>query len=157
MISRNSQARAHRNAGFTLIELLIVLAIIGLALSIVATAGRPVSLATEARAAARELSGALRVARAEAPMANRSVAFSIDVVGHQYRWGTQPPKPLPGDLQLAILTSTDQVVSDRVGQFRFDPDGGASGGRISIAGGDRIWWVGIDWLTGRVSVEEKPN
>ena len=103
--------RAGCDAGFTLIEILIVLAIIGLALSIVATSGRPVSLATEARAAARELSGALRFARAEALTANRSVAFSVDVVAHNYRWGAQQAKPLPGDLQLAILTSTDQVVS----------------------------------------------
>jgi general secretion pathway protein H len=158
MISRNKAAsRAPAAAGFTLIELLIVLAIISLALSIVATAGRPVSPATEARIAARELAGALRMARSQALMSNRSAVFALDVVGHDYRWGGEAPKPLPPDLQLAVLTSTDQVVSNRVGQFRFDPDGGASGGRITIAGGDRIWWVGIDWLTGRVSVEEKPH
>ncbi len=156
MTSRyNDRTLPSRSAGFTLIELVVVIAILGLALAMVVMRGAPVSPATHARAAAREISGALRAARTEALMVNRSELFTLDVVARTYRWGQQTPQTLPHDLQLGLLTSTDQVASESVGRLRFDPDGGASGGRITIAGGDRIWWVGVDWLTGRVSVEEK--
>jgi general secretion pathway protein H len=49
------------------------------------------------------------------------------------------------------------MVSDSVGAVRFDPDGGSTGGRVAIAGGDNTWWVGVDWLSGRVSVVQKPR
>lgn len=142
-------------AGFTLIELTVVLVIMGLALALVVSRGVPVSPATEARAAAREIAGALRAARATALMTNRSQSFSLDLANHSYRWGEGAPAALPADLALGLLTSRDQVVADGLGSIRFDPDGGASGGRITIAGGGRIWWVGVDWISGRVSVEEK--
>jgi general secretion pathway protein H len=142
-------------SGFTLIELVVVLAILAIAAAMVVVRGMPVSPATQARVAAGELSNALRSARAEALVNNRSVTFTLDTASHLYQWGQQPTQPLPGDLQLALLTGQEQVVSKEAGSVRFDPDGGSSGGRITIAGGDRIWMVGVDWLTGRVSIEQK--
>ena len=65
------------------------------------------------------------------------------------------PQLLTNDLKLSMLTSTDQKIGDATGQIRFDPDGGSSGGRVAIAGGDKTWWVGVDWLTGRVTLAEK--
>jgi general secretion pathway protein H len=51
-----------------------------------------------------------------------------------------------------MLTGRDQVISESEGSIRFDPDGSSSGGRISIRGGGQLWTVGVDWLSGRVSV-----
>jgi general secretion pathway protein H len=52
----------------------------------------------------------------------------------------------------ALLTGRDLVSSQTQGRIRFDPDGGSSGGRVTINGGGQIWMVGVDWLSGRVSI-----
>jgi general secretion pathway protein H len=119
--------------------------------------GVRVSPAVHARAAAEAISGALRSARSEAVMSNRSVSFTLDVVSRFYQWGENPRQALTNDLGLSLLTSRDQLAPEGLGQIRFDPDGGSSGGRVSIEGGGVVWWVGIDWLSGRVSIEKKPS
>ncbi len=152
-----SPCRSRRAAGFTLIELVVVLAIMSLMIAMVAGRGSPVSPSTHARGAIRAISGALRAARSEAVMSNRSVAFNLDTANRRFWWGNQPPVTLSNDLSLALLTASDQTVSDAVGRIRFDPDGGSTGGRVAIAANDRTWWVGVDWLSGRVSIVEKPQ
>lgn len=142
-------------AGFTLIELIVVLAIVAIAAAMVVVRGAPISPSSQARLAANEVAGALQSARSEALVTNRSVAFTLDTATRRYRWGQQAEHALSGDLQLALLTGREQLVSKSAGFVRFDPDGGSSGGRVTIAGGDRVWMVGIDWLTGRVSIEAK--
>jgi general secretion pathway protein H len=143
-------------AGFTLIELIVVFAIVAVLIVMVAGRGSPVSPATHARAAAREMAGAMRAARSEAIMTNRSVFFSVDANGRRYWWGKRMAQLLPSDLNVALLTAKDQMESESVGHVRFDPDGGSTGGRVAIAGGGHNWWVGVDWLSGRVTVVEKP-
>ena len=144
-------------AGFTLIEMIVVIAILGLMMAVVTVNGVPVSPATHARAAAQGISGALRTARSQAVMGNRSVEVTIDLAGRFYRQDEGPAQMLTNDLQLALLTSRDELVSGSIGHIRFNPDGSSSGGRVTIAGGNRVWWVGIDWLSGRVSIVEKPR
>ena len=108
-----------------------------------------------ARAAAEAISGALRSARSEAVLSNRSVAFTLDLAGRSYQWGQTPRQALSDDLRLALLTSRELLTTTgNFGTIRFDPDGGSSGGRVTIEGGGVTWWVGVDWLSGRVSTEE---
>jgi len=149
--------RSETAAGFTLIEMIVVMAILGLMMVLVTVSGTPVSPATHARAAAEGISGALRTARSEAVTGNSSVEVTFDLARRSYRRGAAPAVPLPGDLRLSLLTSTDQLVSGAVGHIRFNPDGSSSGGRVTIEGGNRVWCVGIDWLSGRVSIVEKPR
>jgi general secretion pathway protein H len=139
-------------AGFTLVELLVVIAILGLALALIGIGVKPVSPATHARAAAQEISGALRSARSSALMDNRSVSVLFDMASPAYQWGTHARQPLPPDVKLSLFTGRDQVVSDSLGRIRFDPDGGSSGGRVTVGGGGNFWHVGVDWLSGRVSI-----
>jgi general secretion pathway protein H len=144
-------------AGFTLIEMIVVLTILALMTVLITANGVRVSPAVHARAAAEAISGALRSARSEAVMSNRSVSFTLDGADRFYQWGQAPRQLLTNDLNLSLLTSRDQLAAEGVGQIRFDADGGSSGGRVSIEGGGVIWWVGIDWLSGRVSIEKDPN
>lgn len=145
------------SAGYTLIELIVVIAIIGLLGALIAMNGAPVSPSTHARAAAQDIAHALRAARSEAILANRSEAFTLDLGRNAFQAGGAEPVPLPKDLKLALLTGRDQTLTSTVGRIRFDPDGGSTGGRIAIEGGNRVWWVGVDWLSGRVTVEERPR
>ena len=140
-------------SGFTLVELLVVIAILGLTLAVIGFAAKPVSPATHAHGAAQEISGALRAARSVALMSNRSVDFTLDLTPPGYRWGKQSSHRLPSDIKLALMTSREQVLTGSKGRIRFDPDGSSSGGRVSISGGKQFWIVGVDWLSGRVSVQ----
>jgi general secretion pathway protein H len=148
--------RADPRAGFTLIEMIVVIAILGVTLALIGLKLQPVSPATHARGAAQEISGALRSARSLALMSNRSVVFTLDLSPQGYRWGGEPQRALPKDVSLGLLTGRDLVNSANEGRIRFDPDGGSTGGRVSINGGGQIWWVGVDWLSGRVSVVHDP-
>ena len=40
--------------------------------------------------------------------------------------------------------------------IRFMPDGSSSGGRIELAHGGRRMLVGVDWISGRVSLAAQP-
>jgi general secretion pathway protein H len=144
-----------RAGGFTLIELLVALAILGLALSLIAGYKPPWSRGLGLQATAGELAAGLRLARSEAILSNRPVLFDLDLIGHRYRIGTGTPRRLPADLSLELLTISGEALNGREGDIRFNPDGSSTGGRISLADGQRRIGVGVDWLTGRVSVADE--
>jgi general secretion pathway protein H len=141
-----------RCAGFTLIELLVALAVLGLALALIAGYKPPWSRELGVEATAAELAAGLRLARSEAIVTNRSVAFDLDLVGHRYRIGTAAPQRLPADLSIELMTISGEARNAREGDIRFNPDGSSTGGRISLIDGQRRVGVGVDWLTGRVSI-----
>jgi general secretion pathway protein H len=55
-------------------------------------------------------------------------------------------------LRVEILTIANERQSERVADIRFNPDGSSTGGRIVLADGHRSIDIGVDWLTGRVSI-----
>src|SRR5215831_1701244 len=146
--------RVH-GTGFTLIELLVALAVFGLALSLITGFKPPWSRGLGLRATASELAAGLRLARSEAILSNRPVVLDLDLAGHRYRVGTGTPRHLPADLSLELLTISGEALNGREGTIRFNPDGSSTGGRISLADGRRRIGVGVDWLTGRVSVADE--
>ncbi len=143
-----------RRGGFTLIELLVTLAILSLALVLIAGYKPPWSRGLGIDATAAELATGLRLARSEAILANRPVAFDLDLIGHRYRVGKGAPRVLPADLSLKLLTVSGEARNQGEGDIRFNPDGSSTGGRISLTDGRRSIGVGVDWLTGRVSVAD---
>src|SRR5579862_1811999 len=136
--------------GFTLIELLVVLAVMGLVLEVFVGYKPPWSSALNLRGTASELAAGLRLARSEAIARNRPVALSLDLADHRYQIG----RALPRQLSLALLTISGERRSARLGDIRFNPDGSSTGGRIVLADGARRIAVGVDWLTGRVTVAD---
>jgi general secretion pathway protein H len=148
MTSRN------RQAGFTLIETIVVLVVLGLMVGLVLARGPVRSRSLELRAAADQLAQTLRGARAQAIRLDRPVSFVLDLARHSYSIGGGRAETLPLHMGLSMITVAGETMGSHIGGIVFEPDGSASGGRIEIADGQRRLQVGVDWLTGRVSVAD---
>ncbi len=131
--------------------MLVVLVVLGLILGLVITRGPVRSQRLETDAAARGVSGALRLARAQAIAQNRSVDVSVDVAAHSYQLDRSPPRALPASIGVSVTTVAGQTAGRRVATIRFAPDGSSSGGHIDLKDSGRTVQIGVDWLTGRVS------
>ena len=143
-----------RASGFTLIEILVVLSILGFALVLVIGYGPPVSRGLDLRGSAAALASGLRLARSEAIVRNQQVTFDLDLAGHRFRSGSGKVRQLPPRLAIELLTIAGERRKGATGDIRFNPDGSSTGGRISIADGGYTMMIGVDWLTGRVSVAD---
>jgi general secretion pathway protein H len=151
---RASPADLEPCSGFTLIEVIVTLAILGFALVLVAGYKPPWSTGLGLKATASELASGLRLARSEAITSNRPVAFDLDVTHRLYRVGKGAERRLPAELSIELVTIAGEGRGASVGDIRFNPDGSSTGGRIVLAEGKRRTAVGVDWLTGRVSVAD---
>ena len=140
--------------GFTLIEMFVVLAILGFALVLVVGYGAPVGRGLDLRGSAATLASGLRLARSEAILNNRAVVFDLDLAGHRFRPGSGAVRQLPPRLVIELLTISGERRNAHTGDIRFNPDGSSTGGRISLADGGHKIMVGVDWLTGRVSIAD---
>jgi len=141
-----------REAGFTLIEMLVVVAIMGFALTMVITRGPVRSQALEMKAAVSEVAQGLRLARSRAIATNTPVQFAVDVPLRSFRIDRGTPTILPRSLSISMTAVSEETLGARLAAIRFNGDGSATGGRIELTDGQRLSQVGVDWLTGRVSV-----
>jgi general secretion pathway protein H len=145
---------AGKRSGFTLIELVVALAVMGLALVLIVGYKAPWSSGLGLEGTASELASGLRLARSQAIANNQPVAFSLDLAGHIYRVGGEAPRSLPARLSISLSTVDGERRGAAIGDIRFNPDGSSTGGRITLADGSRRVAVGVDWLTGRVTVAD---
>ena len=151
---RRANPRGDALLGFTLIELVVTLAVMGLVLVLVTGYKPPWSSALGMRGIAAELAAGLRLARSQAIAGNRPVLFALDLARRRYQVGHDPPRNLPAKLELGLLTINGEKQRATLGDIRFNPDGSSTGGRITLADGGRRIAVGVDWLTGRVTVAD---
>lgn len=143
-----------QEAGFTLIEVIVVLAVLAFALALIVGYKPPWSSGLGLRGSAAQLASGLRLARSEAILQNRPVLFELDLPGHRFRVGNGNVRQLPRQLLIELLTVTGERRDLATGDIRFNPDGSSTGGRISLADGRQKIAVGVDWLSGRVSVAD---
>jgi general secretion pathway protein H len=155
MISPAEPARG-RPAGFTLIELIVVIAVLGLTFGVLIARGPLSSRTLTARNAVDALAGGLRQARAQAIATNRPVEFDVDIAQKSFHIDKAAPVALPADYQLSLVTTAGERRGVTDGAIRFEPDGSSTGGRIDLVAGKRRVKIGIDWLSGRVSVADAP-
>ena len=141
--------------GVTLLELLIVLVLMGLiAAMTIPIFGNGVST-TELKSAAREVATGLRLARSQAIAQRTESVLMFDVAARAFsvppdtRVHTISPK-----IDMKLYTAQRDIVGDNIGAIRFYPDGGSTGGRVTLASGERKFDVDVDWLTGRVAILE---
>jgi len=151
-IRRKGSPRA-ASAGVTLLELLIVLSIMALVSALVLPMfGGGVSTG-ELKAATRELAAGLRFARSEALATRQETRVMLDLEHRTFQIERDArTHALPKQIELKLFTAQSDLVGETAGAIRFFPDGGSTGGRVTLAAGERKYDVDVDWLTGRVAI-----
>jgi general secretion pathway protein H len=142
------------NAGFTLVEVLVVVALLGMAMGLIATKGPVRNHAVEMDAVAEQVAQSARMAHARAITGNRVVRLILDLPTHSLRIDTSRPTVLPATVGVLMTAVLGESVGGAASAIRFNPDGSATGGQIELTEGPRRALIGVDWLTGRVSVAQ---
>jgi len=153
--------RERRTAGFTLLELLIVLTVAGLLVSLTAPLYSSVVPGMRAKAQSRELIVTLRRTASAAISSGRTQHIRFRTEPASYAADGSRTVVLADGTQLAIDTGPDPTRraaafedSDGVVSMSFFPDGSSTGGTIRLSRTAEEYFIGVDWLTGRVEVIE---
>jgi len=150
-MSRTGERASER--GFTLIEVMVTLVLLALITAMIIPLMTGSQGKADVQSAAREIAAALRTTRNLAMMRGHSEAFLIDTESGNFRAGSATaPRRIPGGVQLALITATEERIDDRAGGIRFFPDGSSTGGGVRLVKGNSRDQVLVDWLTGRVSI-----
>lgn len=142
-------------AGFTLIELLVVIVImLGILLLVPPFFSDGVS-GTELKAAARKVAAGLRKVHAQAVTQKQEAALTLNVEERRFELtGDKRVYQLPQKIDISLYTAQSELSKEKTGAIRFFPDGSSTGGRVTLAAGERKYLVDVNWLTGRVGIIE---
>jgi general secretion pathway protein H len=148
-------SRPTRAAGFTMMELVVVLLLMGLMLLIVPRYAFTGVSGADLRASSRDIAAGLRLARSEAVLQRREATLTFDLEKRSFSLSNHAKvHQLPEALELKLFTAQSEVVNEKQGAIRFFPDGSSTGGRVTVASGERKYLVDVDWLTGKVSIAQ---
>jgi general secretion pathway protein H len=143
------------SSGFTLIEIIVVLAIGAAIYILIASIPFGKASAADLKAAARSVASGLRTAQSTALATRRDALLTIDMESREYiTTGESEVHRLPRNIDLKLFTAQTEVTSEHSGAIRFYPDGSSTGGRVTVESGERKYLVDVDWLTGRVAINE---
>ena len=144
-----------RSGGFTLLEVIVVLSLGAIIYAVVLSGPFGKASAADLKSAARTLASGLRTAQTTAMATRRDALLTLDLDSREFvTTGEQQPHKLPDNIDLKLFTAQTEVTSERSGSIRFYPDGSSTGGRITVASGERKYLIDVNWLTGRVSIDE---
>jgi general secretion pathway protein H len=144
-----------RTQGFSLVELLIVVVIMGLVYVLVPRMIFGGVSGADLRASSRDIASGLRQARSLAVRERREAFVTLDLDKRAFSLsGNARIFQLPEKLELKLYTAQSEIVNERQGAIRFFPDGSSTGGRVTVASGERKYLVDVDWLTGKVAILE---
>ena len=147
--------RSSGEAGFTLIEMLVVLAVLGLVLSLVLVRGPARNAVLDGRAAAALVAQTLRGARMQAISGNRTVTVVFDTAANRFGVAGERTTVLPRDMVLSVTAPT-ALAAGAQGGVGFAADGSSTGGAVGLLTRGRRFAVTVNWLTGRVALTEGP-
>ena len=133
-----------------------MVAILGMVAGLVMSRGPARSRTLDARAAAADVARMLRGARGQAIGANHSVLVLVDVARRAIAVDGGVAKTIPDNLVVSVVAVPQETRGRSLAGIRFQPDGSASGGKITLADGKRRTQIAVDWLTGRVTVADAP-
>ncbi len=111
------------------------------------------SSGAELKASARQLAAGLRKARSDAVARRHETTLTVDVEAHQFQLSSdQRSYRLPKSVAIQLFTAQSELMNGGAGAIRFFPDGGSTGGRISVTSHARKYEVDVNWLTGQVVI-----
>jgi general secretion pathway protein H len=141
--------------GFTLIELMLVIVLMAMTYVLVPRYLFSGVSGADLKASSRDIAAGLRAARAEAVHSRRDTSLVLDMEKRSFRIsGSEQVRQLPEALELKLQTAQSEIVNESQGAIRFFPDGSSTGGRVTVASGQRKFEVDVDWLTGKVSIAQ---
>ncbi len=142
-----------RRGGFTLLELLVVLSIAAVMIAVVPPLISSALPGARLKATAREMAAGLRVARTRALTRRAETSLLFDLDRRRYGLAGQPLRHrIPEGIEVKLLTAESELQGGRRGGIRFFPEGGSTGGRVTLTSGRRALGVDVDWLTGRIRI-----
>lgn len=146
-----------RERGFSLLEVIAVITIIGLAYVLLPKMVFSGVSGAELRSNARAVATGLRRARDAAINTKREAVMSINLESREFTLPNDNKLHKLNDLlDVKLYTSEADLVSEKVGSIRFYPDGSSNGGRVTVGAGERGFAIDVDWLTGHVTIKDKP-
>ena len=145
-----------QQSGFSLIEIMAVMILMAVVLTMVGVSFSRGISAAEVRSAGRNLMAAVRVTRGEAIISREEQRLVFNLDENYYLIPARGNKriDLPDGMDMGLLTARSEMQSETEGAIRFFPDGSSTGGRVTLAAGDRRWVVEVAWLTGEASLRE---
>jgi general secretion pathway protein H len=142
--------------GFTLLEIVVVIALMALAFTLVPKMVFGGVSGAELRSNARAVATGLRLTRDAAINTRHEAVLTLDLENRQF---TLPRDgrihKLHEQLDVQLFTAQSDLIAEKTGVIRFFPDGSSNGGRITVGAGERKFAVDVDWLTGRVTINEE--
>lgn len=146
-----------RQRGFSLLEVIAVITIVGLAYVLLPKMVFSGVSGAELRSNARAVATGLRRARDAAINTKREAVMSINLESREFTLPNDTKLHKLNDLlDVKLYTSEADLISDKVGSIRFYPDGSSNGGRVTVGAGERGFEIDVDWLTGHVTIKDKP-
>lgn len=141
--------------GFTLMELLIVITLIALAYSLLPVFFFSGVSGAALKSDARLVAGGLKLARDHAIFSRKPSFLLLNLKEREFSVdGDARVHKLHPDIELKLFTAEADQISEDVGAIRFFPDGSSNGGRVTVGSGARQYLIDIEWLTGKVTIDE---
>lgn len=145
-------APVHDVRGASLLEMLLVVALIGIAGVLAATAMGGGMKGTQLRSAAKEIGAQLRFTRTHAIATGEPQRFVIDPAAHTWQAPHGRAGEVPEALGIRFYGARQVQPSRGEGAIVFFPDGASTGGRIQLSRERAGWNVDVAWMTGQVKL-----
>lgn len=142
-------------SGFTLLEIMVVMVIAGLMIALVPPLFSSAVSGTKLKGSARDLAIVLRETRSKAIIHNSEQLVHLDLKEPRYRVGKGKIQALPENVDMAVEVVTGARIEETAKHvLRFFPDGSSSGELITLSGGNRAYYLQLNWLTGSITITE---
>ena len=142
-------------SGFTLLEIMVVMVIAGLMIALVPPLFSSAVSGTKLKGSARDLAIVLRETRSKAIIHNTEQLVHLDLKEPRYRVGNGKIQALPENVDIAVEVVTGARIDETAKHvLRFFPDGSSSGELITLSGGNRAYYLQLNWLTGSITITE---